>query len=750
MKRAVILAATPDSLTVVGGLPLAVRAVLTLDRAGFDTLGVLAGPHEPALRAALGRRGLTERVVWLAGADDAPALADGQPALVVTGDVLFDVGAFAPLAARAAESRRAVRGAMPGSGLRVVVCPGAVLPALLAEMVGGQRSLAEALPRAGQLDTPAVPVGPGLFVPLDATHPPPVLERALGDDLGRRTAAKDSYLATLIDRRLSRPVTRLFLRWPVTPAQVTLASIALGILGAIGLGTVSYWGRLAGVLALIASIVLDCVDGEIARSRFEQSAAGARLDVMGDYLVHLAVFSGLGIGLYRQGLPPGGGWAAVALVAAVLATTLMLHRLFIGPALGQGGDLHWSGEEEGLRDSPIAAVVEKLASRDYTYLLLILALLGRLEWFLYAAAVGAWVFVGAVLAFWAYQRRPLVLWAYVVMPLRRHRVELGCLALGLAILLATLWHIGLTGLVRDLRLIGWGFGVIVLVETLNVGFNTWGWALAFPAGERTISARRLVAARLAGDAINYLTPSATVGGELLRVRLLGSDVPLGLRWASVSAAKLGQTVAQAVFVLLGLALVLPRLAGVEHAAAWLAGASGALLVALTLAWLIRRGLWATLSDAAGRLGLGAWLPASWDAAGRELDAALLRLGHPRVAASLACFVAGWAVGAAEIYVILWWLGGPVDWQIALALETGSVLIEAVLFFVPAKVGTQEGGKVLLFALLGMDPARGLTVGVVRRIRELVYAGLGLAALGLLTARPAARLESHVLVRSKPS
>ena len=58
---------------------------------------------------------------------------------------------------------------------------------------------------------------------------------------------------------------------------------------------------------------------------------------MGDYLVHLAVFTGLGIGLYRQGLPPGGAWAAVALVAAVLATTLTLHRLFVGPALGQGG-----------------------------------------------------------------------------------------------------------------------------------------------------------------------------------------------------------------------------------------------------------------------------------------------------------------------------------------------------------------------------------------------------------------------------
>jgi hypothetical protein len=80
----------------------------------------------------------------------------------------------------------------------------------------------------------------------------------------------------------------------------------------------------------------------------------------------------------------------------------------------------------------------------------------------------------------------------------------------------------------------------------------------------------------------------------------------------------------------------------------------------------------------------------------------------------------------------------VEWQTALALETGSVLIDGILFFVPAKMGTQEGGKVLLFATLGLDPARGLTVGVVRRIRELAYAGLGLLVLAAMSARGSLR------------
>jgi hypothetical protein len=107
-------------------------------------------------------------------------------------------------------------------------------------------------------------------------------------------------------------------------------------------------------------------------------------------------------------------------------------------------------------------------------------------------------------------------------------------------------------------------------------------------------------------------------------------------------------------------------------------------------------------------------------------------------------VLGWAVGALEIYAILYCVGDAADWRTALALETGSVLIDGMLFFVPAKVGTQEGGKVVLFAALGLNPARGLTVGVVRRIRELTYAGLGLMALGWLSAGP--RAEETLGVR----
>jgi phosphatidylglycerophosphate synthase len=396
---ALVVANTPAALTVVGGLPLAVRAVFELRAAGVPTIGVFAGPQERRLGALLARR--CPGVPCLGTVEQAAGLTWPSPLLVVAGDALFDAAILAPLVADAPADAIHV-GQWPGAAgepAPCLTCPAGAVPALLTEVTRALGLRAEAIHRLGPATTR--PLATGLLVPA-GRGAAAALEAALLDHVARRTAAKDSYLAALIDRRLSRPITRLVLRWPVTPTQITLASLLLGLAGAAGLATVSYGGRLGGVLALIASIVLDCVDGEVARARFQQSAAGARLDVIGDYLVHLAVFVGLGVGLARQGLPPAGAWAVVALLGGVVAAMAAMHGLFVRPALSQG-DLHWNGA--GSLHGTVAAVVEKLASRDYTYLLLVLALLGHLEWFLYAAAIGSWAFVASVLGYWSYQRR---------------------------------------------------------------------------------------------------------------------------------------------------------------------------------------------------------------------------------------------------------------------------------------------------------------------------------------------------------
>jgi len=730
-----VVAWGPGATEVVGGLPLAARAVLALRGAGLEEVAVLAGSERRRLEPALAKRATDVR--WVSGPGDLWPEPGSGSIRIVPGDHLVDASGVA----------RAPR------------CPGPAFPALVEDLAAG-RPLGEALRRAGTSPEPAL--GAGLFIPLDPVHPPATLEVTLLDSLGRHTAVGDSYLAAVVDRRLSRPVTRWLLGKPwVSPSRVTGLSLAVGLLGAAGLMTTGYGTRLAAVLCLLVSIVLDCVDGEIARARFEQSAAGARLDVIGDYLVNLSVFVGLAIGLARDGSTGLG--AGLVLLGGVAAATVAMHVLFVRPALSCGGDLHWEGDATSLRGRAAAGVIEKLASRDYTYVLLLLALVGHLEWFFYAAAVGSWLFAGGLVLYrWSRGgrggsrpvRSAARLGRRLMTRLRGRWLEAGALGVGLAVLGLTLGKIGLTGLLRDLSTIGWGLVLILLVESGNVLLNTLGWAFGFPAGERTVAFWRLVAMRLAGDSVNYLTPSATVGGELVRIRLLGRlDHTPGLAWASVSVAKVGQTLAQAAFIFLGLGVVLPRLTGLPTWLALAGGAAGAILVSGGFVWLTGRGFWRTLAGLARRFGVERRLPAGWGPSGRDLDAALGRLGRGRTAAALACFVTAWAVGAVEVLLILRWAGAPIDWGTALAVETGSVVIDGILFFVPAKVGTQEGGKVLLFSMLGLDPARGLTVGIVRRIRELVYAGLGLAVLAWLTASrraapdSSARAEAALGVRS---
>ena len=107
----------------------------------------------------------------------------------------------------------------------------------------------------------------------------------------RRPMATWLHSSTVTSLRF---LTRGLLVWPVTPNQITVVSTIVGLAGALRLATVSYTARLAGTLALLASSVLDGVDGELARARREQSPFGARLDLAGDDAVNLAAFVDLG------------------------------------------------------------------------------------------------------------------------------------------------------------------------------------------------------------------------------------------------------------------------------------------------------------------------------------------------------------------------------------------------------------------------------------------------------------------------
>ena len=94
------------------------------------------------------------------------------------------------------------------------------------------------------------------------------------------------------------------------------------------------------------------------------------------------------------------------------------------------------------------------------------------------------------------------------------------LILGFILLVVLIRSIGLKGLWQDLTLVGWGLLPLILIEGVADIFHTIGWRYCLSAPHRTLSFFRLFRIRMAGGAINYLTPTAALGGEVTKGTLL--------------------------------------------------------------------------------------------------------------------------------------------------------------------------------------------------------------------------------------
>lgn len=127
----------------------------------------------------------------------------------------------------------------------------------------------------------------------------------------------DGFYSTFVVRRLSKPLTRAALRLGWTPNAITLISFAVGIAAAAAFAVGDRWALVLGAILLQLSLVIDCVDGEVARATRRFSALGAWLDASTDRVKEFLAYAGLSYGAFRSGIDIW--WLAVVLV--VLQTT---------------------------------------------------------------------------------------------------------------------------------------------------------------------------------------------------------------------------------------------------------------------------------------------------------------------------------------------------------------------------------------------------------------------------------------------
>jgi hypothetical protein len=252
---------------------------------------------------------------------------------------------------------------------------------------------------------------------------------------------------------------------------------------------------------------------------------------------------------------------------------------------------------------------------------------------------------------------------------------------------------------------------------------------------------------MSGYAINYLTPTAALGGEVTKGVLLsayhrGPDAASG-----VLIGKLCFALAHLTFVTLGALLVLWRLPMPESL--W--------ITMLVCGGVVGSGMLAFfLLQKYGKLGaIVRWLAArrpdnrTLNTFTRNLtavDAALMRFYHERpldLTLAVAWHLAGYSVGIVQTFLFFHLIGYHASFSVAAGTWFLGMWFDLLTFAVPLNLGTLEGTRVVVLRAFGYSALTGLTYGFAFRLAQIFWACFGLLNYALLSRGNTATLARHL-------
>ncbi len=314
----------------------------------------------------------------------------------------------------------------------------------------------------------------------------------------------------------------------------------------------------------------------------------------------------------------------------------------------------------------------------------------------------------------------------------RRRARAGRIALfvaGLVLLGAILAMVGWKSVAANLALIGGWFAALVLLYSLaQLAFALGWWVLTGPA-PRPMSFGALFAAYLGGDSINYFT---SVGGEPVKAQLLKGELGFSRALATVAVHRHADVLAQWIFLMAGVGFALYSfpLPGIARAAA-LASLLGLGGLVFWMTWGLRRGAFGPAIAWLGRFRFLAKRTGRLQEAASRLDATIgefyrEKSGH--FGAAIAWCLLGWCGGLLETFLVLRLLSPTHGWATAIAIESLAMVLNNILLFIPGRVGSAEGVRIGVYALVGLSAAQGGAYALVRRGRELLWLVPGFVVL----------------------
>lgn len=226
-------------------------------------------------------------------------------------------------------------------------------------------------------------------------HPEGVKDRRSGEHWAGR----------LYMREISLRWTRHLVNTRISPNQLTCLMVVAGVLAGVALLVPGLTGALLAALLIQLYLLLDCVDGEVARWRKQTSITGVYLDRVGHYLCEAALLVGFGVraaDVFHAPVHNGGAatnwmWAFLGTVAALGAILIKAETDLVDVARARGGLPAVKDEAAAPRSSGLAAARRAAAALKFhrlvggveaSLLILVVAILDMVQGDLFFTRLG--------------------------------------------------------------------------------------------------------------------------------------------------------------------------------------------------------------------------------------------------------------------------------------------------------------------------------------------------------------------------
>ena len=309
---------------------------------------------------------------------------------------------------------------------------------------------------------------------------------------------------------------------------------------------------------------------------------------------------------------------------------------------------------------------------------------------------------------------------------RRHLLTIAC-TLGGAILFAyVIRSTGTADIAEGIRRVGWGLVTILVLAGLRFAVRAACWRMCMPANT-SLSFNQALSAFLAGDAVGNITPLGLLASEPTKVLLTRHHLATGESVASLAVENLIYTASVAAMIAIGLIVVLIT---VPLPFEWQEGIVAAMVAGIAAGaaglWLLR-GTWDSSRGARPR-----WRERL--ASVRLAVVGFYEANPRRLQQAFVLELSFHALAVLEVFLTLRWLLGDLSPTLAQAVvfETLNRVMTVAFKFVPFRIGVDEALSGAIAPALALNPAAGVSLAVVRKVRSVFWSLIG---LGVVAAHP---------------